>query len=852
MKQYLKELLKECDMSNVVNRNMYIVCLICSFLQILGFLWKPFLVVELLLLIVLIIVSRLENSICYLFFLLPFYNVFRLGTGNLQFTQILSGFTEMYFSIWLLFVYIVKFLICYTIDVVKKNKFLNFRKIVIFLFLFFILIFPIDHFSISSLSTLFVVCALFVVLYLFSEYYYRFDIRNIARFWFVGILFSSFIYLFKDIIPQMSEYLLDFDTRFTCLLKDPNYWSLECLCLILIYSSLWFKGKVKHIFPYVITILSILALFSQSKAFLITYLLFLFLFFIACLIPIIREKSYKKWKKKRIIMISVCAIVLSLSCIILFYDKIEVVFARLLMSFKKKGTLYDKLNAITTNRWGIWNNYMSFILGSLSMFVFGRGVLRGYESSAIHNTPLQIFYFGGFLFLFSIIILLCYFLAKISKVKRIKIFDYFVIAILIFMSCSLDLLLSYRLYLVVISITLLFINNENKCDEYNALHNEDKKNSKIAIFGVNMCLGGVEKSLVQFSKILANKGIEIDLYLMNAEGPLLKDLHTNINVKEISELKNFATINVNKVMKKNWIRKILKWGYSLLALQSAKIDKIDCDKYSQEHYDFALVYQGLNAFLPEFVIKKINAKRKYVYIHADFSKNKGYSNINKYLKQFDKIITVSDSCRNPISKYLNYDISDIITIRNKIDEKKLLSKVMGIKKENSKVLSFVSVSRIVKEKAYLRTLGVLKRLHDEGYEFKYTIVGSGFLDNKLQKFITKNNMNSYVFRVEQTDNPFVYVKQSDCLLLLSYQEAAPLTINESFILKIPVITTRTISADEMVQDYGIVCDNSANAIYKILKEVLNNKTVLDDCNKKLKKFTYDSNSIDDEIINLFR
>jgi len=72
------------------------------------------------------------------------------------------------------------------------------------------------------------------------------------------------------------------------------------------------------------------------------------------------------------------------------------------------------------------------------------------------------------------------------------------------------------------------------------------------------------------------------------------------------------------------------------------------------------------------------------------------------------------------------------------------------------------------------------------------------------------------------------MKKADALFLPSVHEAAPMVIEEAKALGVPVITTRTISAAEMVLDNmeGFICENSSEGIYLILRELL-------DCPEKL-------------------
>ena len=74
-------------------------------------------------------------------------------------------------------------------------------------------------------------------------------------------------------------------------------------------------------------------------------------------------------------------------------------------------------------------------------------------------------------------------------------------------------------------------------------------------------------------------------------------------------------------------------------------------------------------------------------------------------------------------------------------------------------------------------------------------------------------------------NPFPYVAKADVFLLPSFHEAAPMVFGECWALGIPVISTETSSAREMVEEnkIGIVCQNSEEGIYKALKQFLDEK-----------------------------
>ena len=71
-------------------------------------------------------------------------------------------------------------------------------------------------------------------------------------------------------------------------------------------------------------------------------------------------------------------------------------------------------------------------------------------------------------------------------------------------------------------------------------------------------------------------------------------------------------------------------------------------------------------------------------------------------------------------------------------------------------------------------------------------------------------------------NPYPYIKSADLFYLGSIHEAAPVVFSESRILGTPIITTKTSSAEELVGDNGIICENNEEDIYLSFKQIFEN------------------------------
>ena len=146
------------------------------------------------------------------------------------------------------------------------------------------------------------------------------------------------------------------------------------------------------------------------------------------------------------------------------------------------------------------------------------------------------------------------------------------------------------------------------------------------------------------------------------------------------------------------------------------------------------------------------------------------------------------------------------------------------------MLNIVTIARLGKEKGHLRVLEIMRHLKEEGYIFRWHVVGGGSANivSLLRKITKDNGLNDYVMFYGDQKNPYRYLKNAQALLVPSFHEAAPMVYGEAEWLGIPIITTRTVSADELVlqKKIGVVCDNTDDGIYNELKRIICNPEVL--------------------------
>lgn len=364
---------------------------------------------------------------------------------------------------------------------------------------------------------------------------------------------------------------------------------------------------------------------------------------------------------------------------------------------------------------------------------------------------------------------------------------------------------------------------------------------KILIMQPNLITGGVEKSLVNFLNKIDYSKHEVDLYLSNVTGELLNDISKNVNV--IGEKKPNEPMNVP--IKSSRIKGMIK-------AMANKFPKMVNINYSRKlsnvsfprHYDIAFVYHGLYTDLLYLLTHKVSADKKYAICHGDTSHAKFNA---KYVidcyKKLDKVFFVSKSCEKSFNKSFGKKGVKTGYLYNIQNAKEILEKSKEFDVEYGNELNIISVSRLSEEKAHLRSLAIFKKLKNEGYAFVWHILGSGEKEAEIKEYIKNNGLENNIKLYGNQVNPYPYIKSSDLLYLGSYHEAAPMVFSESMLLGVPVLTTRTCSADELVGDMGFVCENSQEGIYESLKEIIKNLKILKDKKNNLRNYKINNNVV---------
>lgn len=209
---------------------------------------------------------------------------------------------------------------------------------------------------------------------------------------------------------------------------------------------------------------------------------------------------------------------------------------------------------------------------------------------------------------------------------------------------------------------------------------------------------------------------------------------------------------------------------------------------------------------------------------------------NVCYNQFDKTVCVSDYVRNDFCKILDFK-KPCITLYNTVESEAILtaSKETVDDMNDDAEIRLVAVGTLKPSKGYDRLLRIVKRLNDEKYSIHLYVLGTGLLQQELEKYITENDLERTISLLGYQTNPYKYVAKCDLLVCASHAEGFSTAATEALIVGTPVCTVDVSGMKELLgenNEYGVVTLNDEEALYKDIKKLLDDRECLKDYKNK--------------------
>ena len=349
------------------------------------------------------------------------------------------------------------------------------------------------------------------------------------------------------------------------------------------------------------------------------------------------------------------------------------------------------------------------------------------------------------------------------------------------------------------------------------------------LFVINhMNMGGIQKALLQLLCSIKDT-YEISLLCINPNSILLSSVPKEVHIIPPNKVLQMTEMSVKEAFSHGILLGVLKAGCSLWSKVFTKrvpawmITR--CTRKTSQEYDVAISYtqpissKTLFNLSNEVVLNACVAKKKITFVHCDFLEYGGNDACNRSLyRRFDRIAAVSDSVGEKI-KCAMPDVADkTVTVYNCIDSNKIKSLADDQPVVYAEKYPVITVARLSVEKGLSRCIPLFCRLREQGYDIRWHIVGAGTEEQELEKGIIACHAEDIVVLHGQQMNPYRYIKNAKLFLLPSFHEAAPVVFDEAQCLGVPILTTPTNSAEEMVAQRaaGWVCDMKDDSIYEAL------------------------------------
>ena len=214
-----------------------------------------------------------------------------------------------------------------------------------------------------------------------------------------------------------------------------------------------------------------------------------------------------------------------------------------------------------------------------------------------------------------------------------------------------------------------------------------KKKKSILFVMAGMNRGGAERSLINLLEMMDRKRYDINLLVFDTSGKLMAQIPKSVRVLQPDRRLKCVSTSSKKEMVENFSAKAVAFRLAYNFVKNKeKIPYIQSQekwksvyrpvlKQLHKEYDIAVAY--MHSLPSYYVIDKVNAKRKILWVHNDYSRLvEGRSFDRPYFEKADQVVTISEQCVRELEKAFP-DLSDKfaciynLNLENKIREKAL-------------------------------------------------------------------------------------------------------------------------------------------------------------------------------------
>lgn len=364
---------------------------------------------------------------------------------------------------------------------------------------------------------------------------------------------------------------------------------------------------------------------------------------------------------------------------------------------------------------------------------------------------------------------------------------------------------------------------------------------KILVIGPGMDLGGVERSLIGLIDSFDYEKVDVDLFLFQHIGSLMKQINKNVNLLPENRIVANGYKHIKELLfNGNFLSTFLKCISLIIGKINRSYRKTGDDgkdayqriisrfiKINNKNYDLALGFID-----PHYILlNSINSKVKIGWMHTDWQtigSHSGTTIASDMWEPLDYIACVSEGVKKSFDYIFPQLSSKSIVIENILPTKYVQHLAHAFIPETEMPrdkFNILSVGRFSPPKNFHNAILCSKALHDAGINCRWYFIGYGPLENELKSLIKTIGAEDYAIILGKKDNPYPYMKWCDLYVQPSNYEGKSITVREAQALAKPVLITNYPTATSQLTNGidGRICDLSNEAIVNDIKFLIKNK-----------------------------
>ncbi|MGP5221302.1 CDP-glycerol glycerophosphotransferase family protein [Psychrobacter celer] len=358
-----------------------------------------------------------------------------------------------------------------------------------------------------------------------------------------------------------------------------------------------------------------------------------------------------------------------------------------------------------------------------------------------------------------------------------------------------------------------------------------EKKKQLLFFSGPFIPNGISRSFLNLMGAIQESEYDVTVLINRAD--VLKSTQ---RLEEISKLPNNVRVisrigQVPMTLEEIWVRDGFETEYKFY---SPEYEEKLVGLYRREarrllgdsSFDTIINFEGYALFWVS-LISQIGANRRIIYQHSDkyqewktrFPYLEGVFRLYKY---YDNIASVSKATMennkfNLIPEF-NLPENKFIYLNNTLNIESILN---GSEKQivlescftDFDGTKFITMGRMSHEKDQAKLIDAFAEVKELHPNIRLFLLGDGPLKQDLALKISDLGLEEDVYLLGQKENPFIYLKESDCFVLSSNHEGQPMVLLEALTLGLPVIATDiTGNRGVLGSEYGVLVENTRKGL----------------------------------------